>query len=71
MTRPTDELEKIIRAGGSISILGSKPRDELERLAVAATASGATLTLRSVKKPTSDLVRIAVAGKGHVVFEFD
>lgn len=65
-------IERIISAGGSVSIdaQGYLPMS-LERFAMFASQSGATLTLRNADQLLpSSLERIAAFGKGRVVFEF-
>jgi hypothetical protein len=68
--RPTDDLIRILAAGGGFEIsAGVRPTEDLIRLASAASSKGARLTLRGLTvRPTDDLIRIAAAGKGSVVF---
>ena len=66
-------LEKIISLGGGVSIDASKYLPvNLERFAVFAANSGATIILRNSNRllPQS-LERIAAFRKGKVVFEFN
>jgi hypothetical protein len=69
--KTTDELIKIAASGGGLIFeAGKRTTDELANIAAAARRSGATVIFRnSAIRKTDSLVRIAVAGKGHVFFE--
>lgn len=68
MTKPTDQLIRIVSAGGNV-IIPSKPTDQLIRIVSAAKASGAHITLKG-NKPTDQLVRIANSADGHFTIDF-
>lgn len=69
MYRPLEDLLRIIRAGAEITVDGTRPMDELLRLAQAASAGASKLIIaESEYKTADDLVRIAEAGKGKIVF---
>lgn len=69
--KKTEELIKIASTGGGFALeAGRRTTDELTKIATAAKRSGATVTFRNMAvRKTDDLVRIAAAGKGHVVFD--
>ena len=72
-TKTIDDLVRIAAAGGGMHVAARMRTDDLARIASAAAASsnrGARIivTGRSAKS-TDDLVRIAAAGKGCVVFD--
>lgn len=70
-TRTTDDLIKIVAAGGSL-VLDASGKDPNELVKVAAMASSGTATLHLKNCggfETDDLVKIALAGSGHVVIE--
>lgn len=69
--RRTEELVRIIMAGGGLAIDASlRPTDDLVRLALVASKSNATLRLSGLHmRTTDDLIRIALAGSGKVTFE--
>ncbi len=71
MPKMPDTLVQILAAGGGVIVDGSQyPPDLLVRMAAAARGSGATLILRNAdSKMPNDLVRIAAAGIGKVIFE--
>jgi hypothetical protein len=68
--RSKDELIKIAVAGGGFVLdAESKPQEDLVAIAGATSHEGATLILRNVsQKTTDDLVGIAFASKGSVIF---
>lgn len=67
----TSEIISIINAGGSIKIdCKSKLTSEIVCMAEAASKKGTTLICANAGgKLTSELIKIAEAGKGHVLFE--
>jgi len=69
--KTTDELVKIVAAGGGLVFEpGRRTTDELTRIAAAAKHSGATVVLRNMAvRKTDALIKIASAGKGKVIFE--
>ena len=71
MTKMTDQLVRIVSAGGGMIIDGDgKMTDQLVRIAEAASQSGAKIIITNVgTKITDQLVRIATAGKGNVIFD--
>lgn len=71
MGKPTNDLLRIIQAGGNLSIVAEKPTTDLVELAQTARRMGVKLVLRKVSKPTSDIIAIAQAGGDCVVFEID
>ena len=71
MSKPTSDLLSILQAGGGIAIPATKPTNDLVELARAAARAGTYLVLKNVQKPTADCERIAEAGAGHVILEFE
>lgn len=71
MDRSTDDLVKIVAAGGGLILdAEAKSTDELIKIANAAAESEAFVTMRKVgEKNTDELIKIAAAGDGAVVFE--
>ncbi len=69
--KTTEELLKIAMAGGGFVLDGGRrTTEELVQIATAAKRSGVTLVFRNMAvRRTESLVRIAAAGKGHVIFE--
>nr|WP_294475440.1 hypothetical protein [uncultured Bacteroides sp.] len=67
----TSEIISIINAGGSIKIdCKSKLTSEIIGMAEAASKKGTTLICANAGcKLTSDLIKIAEAGKGQVILE--
>lgn len=68
--RLTDDLIRILMAGGGLTINGSaRMTDDLVRMAMAAANSGATLQISGMQaRMSNDIIRIALAGKGRVHF---
>lgn len=68
--RSTDELIRILLAGGGLSLDASmRSTDDLIRMALATKHSGAILTLANLhRRPTDELIRIGLASGGRVVF---
>ena len=70
MNRPIEDLLRIVKAGGGITVDGTRPVEELLRLAKAASMGTANIAMaESEYKTTDDLVRIAEAGGGKVIFQ--
>lgn len=69
----TDNLVRIVNAGGGVSIDASKfVTDNLVRIANASRDKNCTIIIRhSNKLVTDNIVRIANAGNGNIIFEFD
>jgi hypothetical protein len=69
--RPIDDLVRIAAVGGGFTIRGADYRlEELLRIANAAQGTGGRIHLLDMAGwPTSDLVKIALAGGGAVTFE--
>jgi hypothetical protein len=69
--KTTDELIEIARAGGGFVLeVGRRNTDELVRIAAAARKSGSTVVFRKMAtRKQESLMKIAEAGKGHVIFE--
>jgi hypothetical protein len=69
--RTTDELIELTKAGaGFVLDVGRRNTDELVRIAAAARKSGSTIIFRKVGfRKNESLMKIAMAGKGHVLFE--
>jgi hypothetical protein len=69
--RTTDELIRILLAGGGLSFDASlRSTDHLVRMALAARQSGCALELLNLDlRSTDELVRIALAGSGRVHFK--
>lgn len=67
----TDDLIGLAMAGaGFVLDAGRRSTDELIRIVAAARKSGSTIILRKVAlRKTEALLKIAEAGKGHVIFE--
>ena len=70
-TRTTEELMQIAAAGGGFRFnSGTRHTDDLTRIAAAAKSGDATVVLAGISdRPTADLIQIAAAGKGSVIFE--
>jgi hypothetical protein len=71
MSKTPEQLINILRAGGGL-ILDAATRlpDQLTQMAAAAAGSGATLVLRNADyRAPDDLINIAAAGRGRVIFE--
>jgi hypothetical protein len=68
--RTKDELVKIAVAGGGFVMdAKAKPQEDLVAIAGAASHEGAVVMLRNTsEKETDELVEIAFAGKGSVIF---
>ncbi|MGD9402282.1 MAG: hypothetical protein PVF95_08465 [bacterium] len=71
MLRSIEELIKIAQAGGGFTMDASRcTTEEVLRVARVAGECGAEVRIsRICGKTTDDLVKIAIAGKGHVFFE--
>jgi len=71
-TTPTEDLIRIVAAGGGMRLDGSKrSTDELVSIAAAASMRTSRLTLTGLDGRTTDeLVRIAAAGNGSVFFDW-
>ena len=69
--KTTDELVELAKAGGGFVLeAGRRNTDELVRIAAAARKSGTTIILRKMAvRKNESLMKIAAAGKGHVIFE--
>ena len=69
--KTTEELVGLAKAGaGFVLDAGRRSSEELIRIVAAARKSGATIILRKVAlRKNEALMRIAEAGKGHVIFE--
>ena len=69
--KSTDELVKIAESGGGFKLdCALKSVDDLSKIAQAAHSGGATLILTGINlRSTEDLVQIAAAAKGSVIFE--
>jgi hypothetical protein len=67
----TDDLVEIARAGGGFVLeVGRRNTDELVRIAAAARKSGSTVVFtKMLARKKEALMKIATAGKGHVIFE--
>jgi hypothetical protein len=68
---PTDDLIQIANAGGGFRLDAThRYPDELVQIASAAKNGGATVIFYGMSRCyTHDLIRIATAGKGAVIFE--
>lgn len=71
MLRSIEELLKIAQAGGGFKLDASRcTTDDVVKLAEVIGRCGAELRISKIySKSTDDLVKIASAGKGHVIFE--
>ena len=71
MSRSTEDLIKIVSAGGGLVLDGKTlAADDLVKIASAAAESEVALTIKNVDdKTTEELVSIAAAGDCTVVFE--
>lgn len=69
-TRQTFEAVQVAAAGGGFSMNASvKQTTDLVQIASAASRSGARITFTGLSmRPTEDMIQIAAAGKGAVVF---
>lgn len=72
MPKTTDQLVRIIAAGGGMRIdANSKTIDQLVRMAAAGAKRQSQLVIINAQSKTTDqLVRIAAAGDGCVFFDF-
>jgi hypothetical protein len=72
MSISTDDLVKIVEAGGGLTLdAATKSKDELVQIATAATGSEAGVIFRNVTAlAVDDLVEIAATGEGCITFEF-
>lgn len=71
--RMVNDLIKIANAGGGM-ILDARPimTDNLVKIAISASNTSSKIILKNVNnKTTNDLIRIAVAGQGNVIFDFN
>jgi len=68
---PIDDLVRIAQAGGGFRLDAThRYPDELMQIATAAKTGGATVIFYGMSTYyTDDLIRIATAGKGSVIFE--
>ena len=68
--KTTDELVKIVAAGGGLVVEGGRrTTDELVKIAAAARHSGAYIVFKNTAmRKTDALIKIAAAGKGKVIF---
>ncbi|HID29088.1 MAG TPA: hypothetical protein EYP19_03690 [Desulfobacterales bacterium] len=69
--KTTDELVELAKAGGGFVLeVGKRNTDELVRIAEAARKSRSTVIFRKIGvRKNASLMKIAAAGKGHVIFE--
>jgi hypothetical protein len=70
-TKTTEELIQLARAGGGFVLdVGRRNTDDLVRIASAAKKSGSTVIFRKTgARRNESLIKIAAAGKRHVIFE--
>ena len=71
--RMVNDLIKIANAGVGM-ILDARPimTDNLVKIAISASNTSSKIILKNVNnKTTNDLIRIAVAGQGNVIFDFN
>lgn len=71
MSRTTDNIIRIVKAGGNMNVDGEKmTTDNMIRVAKAAVESGSTVTFMGLHQHTTDnLIRIVEAGGKHVVVQ--
>jgi len=71
MAKTTDQLVRIVSAGGGLIIDGeSKITDQLVNIASASSQSNSKIIITNISPKTSDqLVRIESAGKGNVILD--
>ncbi|MCP1600715.1 hypothetical protein J2S82_002672 [Aeromonas caviae] len=71
MSRTTDNVIRVIHAGGNMNVNGEKmTTDSLVRVAKAAVASGSTVTLMGLGKHSTDsLIRIVEAGGKNIILQ--
>lgn len=71
MSRTTDNIIRIVKAGGNMNINGEKmTADNMIRVAKAAVASGSTVTFMGLHKhTTNNLIRIVEAGGKSVILQ--
>jgi hypothetical protein len=69
--RTTDNIIRVIQAGGNMNVNGEKlSTDSLVRVANAAVASGSTVTFMGLGKHTTDnLIRIVKAGGKNIILQ--
>ena len=68
--KDVNEVVQIVSAGGGVQMNGArKTTDDLVRIAAAGAKSGARIEFYGLRRrPVEDLVQIARAGKGCVMF---
>lgn len=74
MDKSADDIIKIIKAGGGVSLPRTKMTEITEDLilmAEYAADAGVPLILKNVKQSRDECIEIAKAGKGRVIFHFD
>lgn len=71
MSRTTDNIIRIVKAGGNMNVNGENmTTDNMIRVAKAAVVSGSTVTFMGLHKHTADnLIRIVKAGGNHVIVQ--
>ncbi|MFO1283322.1 MAG: hypothetical protein U1F51_12830 [Burkholderiales bacterium] len=69
-TRDARVAHSLLRLGASVVVHATLPLPDLIALAQAAAERNVTLTLRgAAERSTADLERVAMAGRGKVVFD--
>ena len=71
MSRTTDNIIRIVKAGGNMNVNGENmTSDNMIRVAKAAVESGSTVTFIGLHKHTTDnLIRVVKAGGKHVIVQ--
>jgi aspartokinase len=70
VSKATDQLIRIARAGGGFYVDASRGTDKLIKIARAAAGTGAEIVVTNASKKTTDqLIEIAKAGDGCVMFD--
>lgn len=71
MSRTTDNIIRVVKAGGNINVNAERmTTDNMIRVAKAAVVSGSIVTFKGLHKhTTNNLIRIAKAGDKNVTLE--
>ena len=71
LDKDVDDLIHIAAAGGGFSLDSARHSvDDLTRIAAAAAGTGTRIAVsRATRMSTEDLIRIATAGRGAVIFD--
>ncbi|WP_437550998.1 hypothetical protein WME97_08435 [Sorangium sp. So ce367] len=69
-SKMTDQIVRVVAAGGGVIVDADKMSDQLVAIAGAAAQSGGVVIVKGASRKTTDqLMRIANAGQGRVIFD--